>query len=146
MPKRNFLSVDFFPDFRDVLKMLLHFEFRNFFRTFFCCIRILDDFIKHVQKKLFVQVVYRRQGWRLNSAFTKFFKIAVFVSFRRQPWRRYTTWTNNFFWRCLTKSSNIRMQQKKFRKKFRNSKCRSIFKTSRKSGKKSTERKFLLGN
>ena len=126
--------------------MLLHFEFRNFFRNFFCCIRILDDFVKHLQKKLFVQVVYRRQGWRLNDTNTAILKNFVNALFKRHPWRRYTTWTNNFFWRCLTKSSKIGMQQKKFRKKFRNSKCRSIFKMSRKSGNKSTKRKFLLGN
>ena len=117
LPKRNFFSLDFFPNFRDVLKMLLHFEFQIFFRNFFGCIHILDGFVKHLQKDLFIQVIYRCQGWRLNWTYTEIFKIAVFVSFRRQPWRRYITWMNKSFWRCLIKPSSICMHQKKFRKK-----------------------------
>ena len=116
LPKRNFFSLDFFPNFRDVLKMLLHFEFQIFFRNFFGCIHILDGFVKHLQKDFFIQVIYRRQGWRLNDTNTAILKIFVNALFKRHPWRRYTTWKNNFFWRCLTKSSNIRMQQKKLRK------------------------------
>ena len=132
-PKRNFFSLDFFPNFRDVLKMLLHFEFQ-FFLNFFGCIHILDGFVKHHQKDLFIQVIYRRQGWRLNTTNTANLKIFVYVLFERHPWRWNITLTNKSFWIYLFKSSYVRIRQKKFR----NSKYRSIFKMSRKLGKKLT--------
>ncbi|KAF4529896.1 hypothetical protein B566_EDAN016162 [Ephemera danica] len=52
LPKRNFFSLDF-SNFRDVLKMLLHFEFQNFFPNFCVCIHILYMALLNIFRKIF---------------------------------------------------------------------------------------------